>query len=136
MGLRHLPVVDGDLNVKGMITRADLNEHKLHEYWHHQVIAYLYLYLHSSIADTLYGIIQGSAIMKSINIENRSQSIVHESKGSTRRRGYSVAVDFNRPRSMSTESVYTAELEAVPDQEILRNIRPQSPSLSLPKIIL
>lgn len=37
MGLRHLPIIDGDLNVVGMITRADMNEHKLHEYWHEQV---------------------------------------------------------------------------------------------------
>lgn len=37
MGLRHLIIVDGELSVVGMITRADMNEHKLHEYWHHQV---------------------------------------------------------------------------------------------------
>ena len=32
-----MPVVDGELNVLGIITRADMNEHRLHEYWHHQV---------------------------------------------------------------------------------------------------
>ncbi len=33
MGLRHIVVVDGDLMVKGMITRADMNEHRLAHYW-------------------------------------------------------------------------------------------------------
>ena len=33
MGLRHLPVVDGDMKVVGMITRANLAEHNLHHIW-------------------------------------------------------------------------------------------------------
>lgn len=113
MGLRHLPIVDGELNVVGMITRADMNEHKLHEYWHHQ----------------------GSAIMKSINIENKTQAIVHESKSSIRRRGYSVAPDFHRPRSSSVESVYTVESDYEVDPDIVANKRPESPSLPLQRVI-
>lgn len=30
MGLRHLIIVDGDLFIKGIITRFDMNEHRLH----------------------------------------------------------------------------------------------------------
>ena len=33
MGLRHIIVVDGDLQVKGLITRSNLIEHRLEEYW-------------------------------------------------------------------------------------------------------
>jgi hypothetical protein len=33
MGLRHIVVVDGDLFVKGIITRFDMNEHRLAHYW-------------------------------------------------------------------------------------------------------
>lgn len=33
MGLRHLVVVDGDLQVAGIITRTDLNEHVLEHLW-------------------------------------------------------------------------------------------------------
>jgi hypothetical protein len=44
MGLRHVVVVDGELLVKGMITRSDMNEHQLEHYWHEEVILFL-LYL-------------------------------------------------------------------------------------------
>ena len=33
MGMRHMVVVDGELNVVGIITRSDLNEHNLHHFW-------------------------------------------------------------------------------------------------------
>lgn len=33
MGLRHLVVVDGDLQVAGIVTRTDLNEHVLEHMW-------------------------------------------------------------------------------------------------------
>jgi hypothetical protein len=36
MGVRHLIVVDGELNVVGMITRSDMNEHHLQHYWQEQ----------------------------------------------------------------------------------------------------
>ena len=37
MGLRHIVVVDGDLFVVGMITRTDMNEHRLAHYWQEEV---------------------------------------------------------------------------------------------------
>jgi hypothetical protein len=36
MGLRHLIVVDGDLQVKGIITRYDMDEHRLKHFWEEQ----------------------------------------------------------------------------------------------------
>jgi hypothetical protein len=37
MGLRHVVIVDGDLLVKGIVTRSDLDEHRLEHFWHEQV---------------------------------------------------------------------------------------------------
>ena len=37
MGLRHLVVVDGELGAVGIITRADMNEHRLAHFWHEEV---------------------------------------------------------------------------------------------------
>ena len=38
MGLRHIVVVDGELCVKGIITRSNMNEHSLEHYWHEEVL--------------------------------------------------------------------------------------------------
>jgi hypothetical protein len=37
MGQRHVVVVDGDLQVVGIITRSDMNEHHLAHFWEHEV---------------------------------------------------------------------------------------------------
>ena len=37
MGARHLVVVDGELAAVGVITRADMNEHRLAHFWHEEV---------------------------------------------------------------------------------------------------
>jgi hypothetical protein len=44
MGLRHVVIVDGELQVKGIISRGDLNEHRLEHYWQEQVRLYLFLF--------------------------------------------------------------------------------------------
>lgn len=36
LGLRHIIIVDGELRVVGIITRADMNEHHLAHYWQEQ----------------------------------------------------------------------------------------------------
>ena len=45
MGYRHLIAVDGELQVTGMITRANMNEHNLHHYWEEHVSFLTCLYL-------------------------------------------------------------------------------------------
>lgn len=44
MGFRHLVVVDGELMVVGIITRADMNEHRLAHFWHEEVVILLTIY--------------------------------------------------------------------------------------------
>ena len=51
MGLRHVIVVDGNLFVVGIVTRFDMNEHRLHHYWEEAVRFY---YLGYIIFETLY----------------------------------------------------------------------------------
>jgi hypothetical protein len=36
MGLRHVIIVDGELFVKGIITRADLDQHRLEQFWQNE----------------------------------------------------------------------------------------------------
>ncbi len=43
MGLRHIVVVDGELQVVGMVTRTDMNEHRLAHYWEEEVGTLLYV---------------------------------------------------------------------------------------------
>lgn len=37
MGLRHIVIVDGELQVVGIITRSDMNEHRLAHFWAEEV---------------------------------------------------------------------------------------------------
>lgn len=37
MGLRHIVIVDGELQVVGIVTRTDMNEHRLAHYWAEEV---------------------------------------------------------------------------------------------------
>lgn len=78
---------------------------------------------------------KGNAIMKSINVEIKDAAIVHESKSVTRRRGYSQAADMHRARTASVDSVYTLESDYEADPEILANVRPESPSLMLHRVL-
>jgi hypothetical protein len=38
MGMRHVIVVDGNLFIVGMITRSDMNEHRLEHFWEQEVL--------------------------------------------------------------------------------------------------
>jgi hypothetical protein len=59
MGLRHLPVVNHDNVLVGMITRQDVTEHRLHEKWHHE----------------------GSEMQKHVNVEVLAPAMVHPNDG-------------------------------------------------------
>ena len=43
MGFRHLVVVDGNLFVVGMITRSDMNEHRLEHFWQSEASCYSFV---------------------------------------------------------------------------------------------
>ena len=50
MGMRHVLVVDGELLVKGIITRADMNEHHLEHFWKEQVCVYCFYKVYEIIS--------------------------------------------------------------------------------------
>lgn len=56
MGARHLVVVDGELGAVGIITRADMNEHRLAHFWHEEVTImwkYWAAYAHNATSSSL-----------------------------------------------------------------------------------
>ena len=59
MGLRHLPVVNHENVLVGMITRQDVTEHRLHEMWHHE----------------------GSEMQKHVNVEVLAPAMVNPNDG-------------------------------------------------------
>ncbi len=101
-------VVDGELAVKGMITRSDMNEHRLEHYWHEE----------------------GEKMQKEMNIDALPVAIAYESKIDP-----SMA---HRRRSASVQSNNTVDtVESDVDPEILMNDLEvsDSPAISLRKKI-
>ena len=55
MGARHLVVVNGELGAVGIITRADMNEHRLAHFWHEEVSdSTVMRVVHRAASDSLY----------------------------------------------------------------------------------
>eukprot|EP00981_Chlorochromonas_danica_P015383 scaffold11846_cov149-Ochromonas_danica.AAC.14 len=92
LGLRHLIVVDGELLVKGIITRSDLDEHRLEHYWHEE----------------------GEKMQKEMNIDSLPTAIAYEPKVDPQ--------STFRRRSASVQSNTTVDtIESEVDPEILLN---------------
>jgi chloride channel 7 len=65
MGLRHICIVDGEMSVVGIITRSDMNEHRLKHYWEEE----------------------GENLQKAINLDSLPPAIVYEKEESRSRSG-------------------------------------------------
>ena len=108
MGLRHLPIVDGELKVIGIVTRANFTEHNLHHIWEHE----------------------GEEMIKSMNVEaseptfvavadknlGRTSSMAGNSldRHENQRRA---SVDSNGERQRSNTALTTG---SEPDEELVR----------------
>lgn len=105
MGLRHAVVVDGELMVKGIITRSDMNEHRLEHYWHEE----------------------GEKMQKEMNIDSLPTAIAYETR-TTHEHGHGI-----RRRSASVQSNTTADtVDSDIDPEILLNDQEISDSPNMP----
>ncbi len=91
MGLRHIVVVDGELQVVGMVTRTDMNEHRLAHYWEEE----------------------GEQMQKEMNVDTLPTAVAYEVKHDKD------PLHFRR-RSASMQSRDTVDtLESEVDAEIL-----------------
>jgi len=109
MGFRHLVVVDGNLFVVGIITRSDMNEHRLEHFWHSEK----------------------EQMQKEMTIDTLPTAIAYEVK-------QNVLPEFRSRRSGSVASNTTADtIETDIDLEILINDLEvsDSPNLKLRKKI-
>jgi len=62
MGMRHVVIIDQEMRVSGIITRADMNEHHLHHFWEEE----------------------GEQLQKEMNIDSLPAAIVYEPKDRNR----------------------------------------------------
>lgn len=128
MGLRHLIVVDGELMVKGIITRSDMTEHTLEHYWKEEVSAVVCLFCIASFHDDSL-ILQGETMIKEMTVDTLPPAIGYEPKADER---------MYRRRSASVQSNNTVEtVESEIDVEILLNDLEvsDSPNISIRKRI-
>eukprot|EP01034_Spumella_vulgaris_P021794 gene21794-27863_t len=113
MGLRHIVVVDGELMVVGIVTRADMNEHRLKHYWEEE----------------------GEQMQKEMNVDSLPPAVAFDVKASAHDQS-SMGGHFPRRRSQSVQSSGTVDTnDADIDVEILRDDLEvsDSPVLSLRK---
>ena len=103
MGLRHIVVVDGELMVKGIVTRGDMNEHRLAHYWQEE----------------------GEKIQKEMSVDSLPPAIAYETKEPTHRRR-SASIQSNTTID-TVESDVDIEI-VMNDLEV-----PDSPSLAIRK---
>lgn len=56
MGMRHVVVVNGELEVVGIITRSEMNEHHLAHFWKEEVsqLSSFHIIIHMLYSRTLY----------------------------------------------------------------------------------
>lgn len=92
MGFRHISIIDGEYTVKGIITRSDMDEHRLEHFWHEE----------------------GEQMLKEMNIDTLPTAIAFETRD---REGVS-----HRRRASSVQSNHSVEtVESEIDIEILVN---------------
>jgi hypothetical protein len=99
MGLRHIVVVDGELMVVGIVTRADMNEHRLKHYWEEE----------------------GEQMQKEMNVDSLPAAVAFDVKAAAHDQN-SMGGHFIRRRSQSVQSSGTVDTnDGDIDVEILRN---------------
>jgi CBS domain-containing protein len=108
MGLRHLCVVDGDLRVVGMITRYNMDEHRLKHFWESE----------------------GEQLQKDMNIDSMPPAVVYDIKEDYTSRGRSGTMQSNL--TIDSETDVDPELLSAK----LRDIISDSPPIVLRKKIL
>jgi hypothetical protein len=115
MGLRHVVIIDGDHFVKGIITRADLDEHRLEHFWHDE----------------------GEHMEKEMNIGELPPPVAYRTK-LTGAAAPGDAAFLGRRRSTSVQSNASVDsVESEVDVEIARNaLEPSdSPNIAIRKRI-
>ena len=115
MGLRHLVVVDGELGVTGIITRADMNEHTLHHYWEEE----------------------GEQLQKEMSIDNMPAAIGYEPQtaivGGTFR-GRSATIESEGTEATGDSQENLGATSAPADPELVKNPDgSDSPTIALRK---
>jgi hypothetical protein len=104
MGLRHVIIVDGELFVKGIITRADLDQYRLEQFWQNE----------------------GEHMEKEMNDEELPPPVAYRTRMTA---AGGPAIFLGRRRASSVQSIASVDtVKAVFDMEIARNVLEPSDS--------